>query len=125
MPGIETMQRVNQVFKNSRNIAEVSLLMRVPGWSHIGPLLELTLEERTRLSTVSATFQALSGSRPTLTPREREILSQLRAGLSRRQIADAGYRSENTVKAQLRGLYRKLEATTFEQALERARELGL
>lgn len=125
MPGIETMQRVNQVFKNSRNIAEVSLLMRVPGWSHIGPLLELTLEERTRLSTVSATFQALSGSRPTLTPREREILSQLRAGLSRRQIADAGYRSENTVKAQLRGLYRKLEATTLEQALERARELGL
>lgn len=124
-PGIETMQRVNQLFKNSRNIAEVSLLMRIPGWSNIAPLLELTAEERTRLSTVSASFQALTFARPALTPREREILSQLRAGLSRRQIADAGYRSENTVKAQLRGLYRKLAATTLEQALDRARELGL
>ncbi|MFB9071593.1 LuxR C-terminal-related transcriptional regulator [Citricoccus parietis] len=62
---------------------------------------------------------------PVLTPREREVLQSLRAGLSRRDIAESTYRSENTIKGQIRSLYAKLGASSAAEAVERARHFGL
>ena len=60
-----------------------------------------------------------------LTPAERRILELLPTHLTEAQIAEYLFVSTNTVKTHLRGLYRKLEANSRAQAVERARELGL
>lgn len=65
------------------------------------------------------------GLRPTLTPRELEVLDGLRERLTRRQIAEKQVRSENTVRSQVRSLYHKLGAGTLDEALEAARRWGL
>ena len=59
-----------------------------------------------------------------LTDRELAVLRLLRSDLSRREIGEALYVSQNTVKTHVRGIYRKLDASTREQAVARARELG-
>jgi len=61
----------------------------------------------------------------TVTPAERRILELLPTHLTEAQIAEHLFVSTNTVKTHLRGLYRKLEANSRAQAVERARELGL
>jgi LuxR family maltose regulon positive regulatory protein len=63
--------------------------------------------------------------RDELTDRELAVLRLLKSNLSRREIGDALYVSQNTVKTHVRGIYRKLDASTREQAVTRARELGL
>ena len=62
---------------------------------------------------------------PSLTSREREVLQSLRAGMTRREIAESTYRSENTIKGQIRSLYAKLGASSAAEALEQARNFGL
>ncbi len=62
---------------------------------------------------------------PQLTPREREVLTLLAETDRRSEIASRLFVSLNTVKAQLRSLYAKLDASTREQALARAISLGL
>ncbi len=61
----------------------------------------------------------------TLTDREKSILTGLVAGMDLRRIASSGYVSINTIKTQLRVLYRKLNVTSREQALLVATELRL
>jgi LuxR family maltose regulon positive regulatory protein len=60
-----------------------------------------------------------------LTDRELSVLRLLAGDLSRREIADALFVSLDTVKTHLRGIYRKLGASTREEAVGRAREAGL
>jgi LuxR family maltose regulon positive regulatory protein len=60
-----------------------------------------------------------------LTDRELSVLRLLGGELSRREIADALFVSLDTVKTHIRGIYRKLGASTREEAVERARELRL
>ena len=60
-----------------------------------------------------------------LTPREREVLRAVAAGASNRQIADELYVSVNTVKSQVRSVYRKLDVSRRGDAVRRARHLGL
>ncbi len=60
-----------------------------------------------------------------LTGRERELLDLLRGSLPRDSIAATLFVSTNTVKTQLQSLYRKLGATTREEAVARAYALGL
>lgn len=60
-----------------------------------------------------------------LTRRERDVLGRLSSPLSVREIADVLYVSHNTVKTQVRSIYRKLGVASREDALARARELGL
>jgi LuxR family maltose regulon positive regulatory protein len=60
-----------------------------------------------------------------LTDRELGVLRLLSGNLSRREIAEALYVSPNTIKTHLKGIYRKLDATSREAAVARARELGL
>jgi LuxR family transcriptional regulator, maltose regulon positive regulatory protein len=60
-----------------------------------------------------------------LTQGETRVLRYLSSNLSTREIADELYLSTNTVKTHQRHLYRKLQARSRSQAVERARALGL
>jgi DNA-binding NarL/FixJ family response regulator len=61
----------------------------------------------------------------TLTPREQQLLEQLAGDLTRQQIANSFRVSFNTIKVQLRGLYRKLDVESRADAIARGREYGL
>jgi NarL family two-component system response regulator LiaR len=60
-----------------------------------------------------------------LTPRELEILEQIAAGKSTREIADALFVSENTVKTHASRVYDKLGVSRRTQAVQEARRLRL
>jgi LuxR family transcriptional regulator, maltose regulon positive regulatory protein len=63
--------------------------------------------------------------REELTERELAVLRLLGSQLSRREIADALYVSDNTVKTHVRSIFRKLDAASRDEAVERGRELAL
>jgi DNA-binding CsgD family transcriptional regulator len=71
--------------------------------------------------TVDATRQAQLG----ITPRELEILQQMAAGLSNKEIADKLFVSENTVKTHAGSVFEKLSAKRRTQAVQRAKEARL
>jgi NarL family two-component system response regulator LiaR len=60
-----------------------------------------------------------------ITPREHEILTQIAAGLSTREIAEKLFVSENTVKTHSSRLFDKLNARRRTQAVQIAKEHGL
>ncbi|PTR21845.1 LuxR family maltose regulon positive regulatory protein [Rhodococcus sp. OK519] len=60
-----------------------------------------------------------------LTERERAVLAELAKGLSTLEIARTLFVSTNTVKSQLRTLYRKIDAHSRDEALEIAYRTGL
>lgn len=60
-----------------------------------------------------------------VTARELEILEQIAAGLSNREIAARLFVSENTVKTHSARLFDKLAAKRRTQAVQRARDAGL
>jgi len=60
-----------------------------------------------------------------LTRRERVILSNLEEGVTLEEIASRLFVSRNTVKSQVRSVYRKLGISTRAEALAWARELGM
>jgi DNA-binding CsgD family transcriptional regulator len=60
-----------------------------------------------------------------ITERELEVLQQLAAGRSNKEIAGQLNLSPNTVKTHIARLYEKLEAARRTDAILRARELGL
>ncbi|MBA9043809.1 response regulator [Streptomyces griseofuscus] len=67
----------------------------------------------------------LRNPRPTLTPRERDILAQLAHGLPNHAIARALFISEATVKTHLRRIYDKLGVDTRAGAVAVAKEQRL
>jgi LuxR family maltose regulon positive regulatory protein len=60
-----------------------------------------------------------------LTPREREVLVALAQGSSVDEIAARMFVSRNTVKTQIRGLYRKLDVSNRSEAVAAGHLLGL
>ncbi|WP_354500637.1 LuxR C-terminal-related transcriptional regulator [Mycetocola sp. 2940] len=60
-----------------------------------------------------------------LTERERELLAYLPTRFTNDELARRFYVSVNTIKTHMAHIYRKLDATTRDGAIERARELGL
>ena len=60
-----------------------------------------------------------------LTARELAVLAELPTMKSNSEIADESYVSVNTVKAHLKGAYRKLDVSNRRAAVRRARDLGL
>ena len=66
-----------------------------------------------------------SGWASTLTSAELRLLPLLTTHLSFREIAERLFVSRNTVKTQAISVYRKLDATSRSEAIERAIELGL
>jgi DNA-binding CsgD family transcriptional regulator len=60
-----------------------------------------------------------------ITPRELEILNQIAAGLSNKEIAERLYVSENTVKTHAASVFEKLNAKRRTQAVQLAKQAGL
>ena len=60
-----------------------------------------------------------------LSERELEVLEQLAGMLSTAEIAATMFISVNTVRTHIRSILRKLSATRRNQAVRRARELGI
>ena len=60
-----------------------------------------------------------------ITPRELEILQQIAAGLSNKEIADKLFVSENTVKTHAASVFEKLAAKRRTQAVQIAKEAHL
>ena len=77
---------------------------------------------RAKLSTVA---EQSSGWASTLTAAELRLLPLLTTHLSFREIAERLFVSRNTVKTQAISVYRKLDASSRSEAIERAIELGL
>ena len=75
-----------------------------------------------KLSTVA---DESSGWASTLTAAELRLLPLLTTHLSFREIAERLFVSRNTVKTQAISVYRKLDASSRSEAIERAIELGL
>ena len=64
-------------------------------------------------------------ARTDLTPAELRTLQFLPTHLSFREIGERSFVSPNTVKTQAQAIYRKLDASSRAEAVERAREVGL
>ncbi|MCM4080304.1 helix-turn-helix transcriptional regulator [Paractinoplanes hotanensis] len=127
--------RARRVLVKALNLAERERLRR--------PLLEAPMavrrflrEERdlsVRHAWLGVTLPAARAARPlaapvvveSLTTRETEVLAHLAQLLSTEETARTMYVSINTVKTHVRGLLRKLAATRRNEAVRRARELGL
>ncbi len=60
-----------------------------------------------------------------ISPRELDVLEQLAAGLSNKEIADKLHVSPHTVKTHVARLFEKLGARRRTEAILKARELGL
>ncbi len=68
---------------------------------------------------------AATEERPLLTAQEQAVLALLAEDLTYEQIAAALTVSINTVRTHVKNIYRKLDARRRDQAIQRARELGL
>jgi DNA-binding NarL/FixJ family response regulator len=62
---------------------------------------------------------------PTLSERERQVLSYIAQGATNREIAKALFLSPHTVKEHTSAIYRKLGARNRAEAVRRSQELGL
>lgn len=60
-----------------------------------------------------------------LTRREQDVLRRMAAGQNNQQIANGLYISQSTVKTHINNLFRKLDATDRDSALQAARDLSL
>ena len=88
----------------------------------LGTLRDQERDLQGRLASV-ATFD--DGWASTLTAAELRLLPLLTTHLSFREIAERLYVSRNTVKTQAISVYRKLDASSRSEAIQRALELGL
>ena len=88
----------------------------------LGTLVAEAEDVRARLTTVA---EQSSGWASTLTAAELRLLPLLTTHLSFREIAERLFVSRNTVKTQAISVYRKLDASSRSEAIQRAIELGL
>ena len=90
------------------------------------PLLgTLVTEAKAVEAKLSTVVDQTSGWASTLTAAELRLLPLLTTHLSFREIAERLFVSRNTVKTQAISVYRKLDASSRSEAIERAIELGL
>lgn len=114
---------IDDVIRGSAELIDLVIPYLSGSLEQTGDLNRLSPEQQQRLSNLpSVTLQR--AARPQLTARENSVLHQLRLGKNRKEIAESEHLSENTVKSQLRSLYRKLRANSLEEALESARRWG-
>ncbi len=116
------LAQVSQLRGDSERSKELLAEARrsVDGCPDVGTL-ERALSPEKRGSRPAAPRTVVAGDE--LTERELAVLRLLGGELSRRQIAEALFVSLDTVKTHMRGIYRKLGASSREEAVERAREL--
>jgi LuxR family maltose regulon positive regulatory protein len=85
----------------------------------------LVVEAEDVCTRITATADESSGWASTLTAAELRLLPLLTTHLSFREIAERLFVSRNTVKTQAISVYRKLDASSRSEAIERAVALGL
>jgi ATP/maltotriose-dependent transcriptional regulator MalT len=90
-----------------------------------GILREMLARTERRLHLASRVRAASDPHADELTERELAVLRLLPSELSKREMGAALYLSLNTIKTHVRGIYRKLNVDTRDQAVARARELDL
>jgi LuxR family maltose regulon positive regulatory protein len=90
-----------------------------------GPLPELLARVHRKPRSEQPVPRAAPALREELSERELEVLRLLPTQLTQREIGASLYVSVNTVKTHTRNVFRKLGASTREEAVARARELGL
>ena len=95
-----------------------AVLRRQPDLGVLPPEVE---DLRSSLKTMRAEAPGASS----LTEAELRVLPYLATHLSFREIGERLYLSRHTVKSQAMAVYRKLNVTSRNGAVERARELGL
>jgi DNA-binding CsgD family transcriptional regulator len=89
----------------------------------IPPLAALTMAGEQPVDRAPAANEA--GERPLLTAQEQAVLGLLVEDLTYEQIAQALTISINTVRTHVKNIYRKLTVRRRDQAIQRARALGL
>jgi LuxR family maltose regulon positive regulatory protein len=94
----------------------------VDGCPDPGVLVEMLARGERRLRVPGPTRRPAGEE---LTDRELAVLRLLPTKLSLREIGSALYVSLNTVKSHAKSIYRKLDASSRQEAVERAQELGL
>lgn len=82
-----------------------------------------TLKEMAEIPEIKAPDLKYPG--PPLSPRELEVLHQLKRGLTNKQIAEELYISERTVKFHVSAILQKLEASNRTEAVQTALQRGL
>jgi LuxR family transcriptional regulator, maltose regulon positive regulatory protein len=113
-----------QVFWSlGEEIHALLLRQRERGTSH--PQLLAELLDRPDVSAAPSALPAPVALAAPLTEREQVVLGFLDSDLNTRQIADELYVSVNTVRSQVRSIYRKLNASRRGDAVRRARHLRL
>jgi ATP/maltotriose-dependent transcriptional regulator MalT len=70
-------------------------------------------------------MESSEGAKPVLTKREVEIVSYLASGKPITAIGAALHVSHNTMKTHLKNIYRKLSVDGRDQAVEKAKSLGI
>ncbi|MFE2042431.1 response regulator [Streptomyces sp. NPDC059477] len=102
-------------------------LLKAEGPDELFAAIHAAAEGRTALSPPVAgrVMAQLRSPAPTLTARERDILTHLAQGLPNREIARALFISEATVKTHLRRMYDKLGVDTRSGAVAAANERRL
>src|SRR5206468_2793848 len=90
------------------------------------PMLgRLVAEAKSLRAQIATVPDQSSGWASTLTAAELRLLPLLTTYLSFKEIAERLFVSRNTVKTQAISIYRKLDASSRSEAIERAIELGL
>jgi LuxR family maltose regulon positive regulatory protein len=120
-----TQAEARQLQDDPRGAAELVASARriVQGCPDPGILKEMLARTARRLHLASRVRVAPEESE--LTDRELGVLRLLPSDLSQREIGAALYLSVNTIKTHVRGIYRKLNVETRDEAVRRARELDL
>jgi LuxR family maltose regulon positive regulatory protein len=113
-PVIEASPRLRRFLRQERDITERHAWL---GAAIIGT-------PHTRAATSLVASSAGPVVEP-LTDKETEVLRYMAALLSTEEIARTMFVSVNTIKTHIRGVLRKLGATRRNEAIRRARELGL
>jgi DNA-binding NarL/FixJ family response regulator len=97
------------------------------GESLLEPIVAAKVLEKLSALMTNSDSDVMSHSErtPSLTPRERETLILLASGARNKDIADALFISERTVKVHITSLMQKLNASTRTEAVARAIKQGL
>jgi len=92
--------------------------------SQAGPLAR-RLQQHTATRSENSVPQTLGAVSKQLTRRELSILKRLESGLSNKEIAEAIFVSEGTLKWHLHNVYGKLDVKNRFGAISRAKDLGI
>jgi len=122
--GIGVLQWMEFQFIARTHPVEIYIVLLAIGFLALGVWVGARLFRR---GAAPATFEPNTRAQATLgiSERELEVLEQLAAGKSNKEISSSLNVSPNTVKTHVSRLYEKLEVSRRTEAILKARELGM